>query len=147
MRRHLILLVALFLLLITVQAAVAQQPYTEGPIWRVMFIRLKPGHTVNEYLASFKKFTFPAVQQEKKQKLILGFKILLNNKKADPQDWDILVAYQFKDQPSFNSFVPKEAAIELKDAGGKEGHDKLTVDRAAMKDTIRVAFVREITLK
>ena len=147
MKRYAISLLVLFLLLVTVQAAVAQQPYTEGPIWRVLFIRLKPGHTVNEYAESFSKFTLPAVQEEKRQGLILDFKTLLNNKKADAQDWDILVAYEFKDQASFDSFVPKETALELQAAGGKEGHDKLAADRAAMKDTMRVAFVKEITLK
>ena len=64
MKRYVISLLALALLLITVQSVMAQQPYTDGPVWRVMFVRAKSGQLEN-YLKDFKEKTIPALEEGK----------------------------------------------------------------------------------
>jgi hypothetical protein len=146
MKRFTIPFLALFLMLITVQAAMAQQIYSDGPIWRVFIVRSKPAQLDN-YLKNFKEVTVPCMEEEKKLGLILDYKILLNTKKADPQDWDVLIAYQFKDQAAYEAFVPRDDAIETQHDGGPEGRKTLSALRATMKETLRTVFVKEINLK
>ena len=137
---------ALFSLLITIQAAGAQQLYSDGPIWRLVFMRSKPGQQEN-YLMNFKERTLPAMVEEKKQGIILDYKILLNTNKGDPQDWDIIIAYQFKDLAAYDAFVPMNEEIETRIVGGPEGRKLTAVQRETMKETQGSVFVKEITLK
>jgi hypothetical protein len=146
MKRHAISLTSLFLLLMTAQTAVAQQPYRDGPIWRMVFMRSKPGQLEN-YLKNFKGRTLPAMVEEKEKGIILDYKIMLNTKKADPQDWDIIIAYQFKDQAAYYAFVPMNDEIETRVVGGPEGRNLTAVQREPMKETLKSVFVKEITLK
>jgi len=136
MKRYVISLLALALLLITVQSVMAQQPYTDEPDWRVMFVRAKSGQLEN-YLKDFKEKTIPALEEGKKQGLTLDYKILLNTKKADPQDWNILRAYQLKDQPALDSLPRKKM----------RSRTGLAARRAEMREHLRVVVVKEITLK
>jgi hypothetical protein len=57
-----------------------QQVYTDGPIWRLSFMRSKPGQQEN-YLKNFKERTVPAMVEIKQKGIILDYKILLNIKK------------------------------------------------------------------
>jgi hypothetical protein len=146
MKRHVISFTSLFLLLMTAQTTVAQQPYSDGPIWRMVFMRSKPGQLEN-YLRNFKERTLPAMVEEKGKGIILDYKIMLNTKKADPQDWDIIIAYQFKDQAAYDAFVPMNDEIETRVVGGPEGRKLTAVQREPMKETLKSVFVKEITLK
>jgi len=152
MKHYAICFVAVFLLLITVQFAVAQQPavaqkpYTDGPLWRLFIMRSKPGQQDN-FLNNFKERTLPAMVEGKKQGIILDYKILLNTKKADPQDWDIIIAYEFKDQAAYEAFLPINDKLEDQVVGGPDGRKLTAVQREAMKETLRTVFVKEITLK
>jgi hypothetical protein len=146
MKHYAISFVALFLLLITGQTAVAQQPYNDGPIWRLSFMRSKPGQQEN-YLKNFRDRTLPAMVEEKKKGIILDYKILINTKKADPQDWDIIIAYQFRDQAAYDAFVPINDEIETRVVGGPEGRKLTAVQREPMKETLKSVFVKEIALK
>ena len=56
---------AVFLLLLT-PALLAQEHYTEGPLWRVQLIRVKPTR-IDEYLASLRQSTKPFIEEEKRQ--------------------------------------------------------------------------------
>ena len=57
-----------------------QQVCTDGPIWRLSFMRSKPGQQEN-YLKNFKERTVPAMVEIKQKGIILDYKILLNIKK------------------------------------------------------------------
>ncbi len=152
MKRFATSLLAPFLLLATAQSITSQQsatqktPYTEGPIWRLFFMRSEPGQLDN-YMKNFKERTYPAIIEEKKQGIILDFKILVNTQNADPQDWDIIVAYQFKDQASYETFLPANAKLEGDLVGGPDGTKVTAAQRAGMKKTLSTVFVKELILK
>ena len=67
---------------------VAQEHYTEGPVWRVQLIRIKPTQ-IDAYLTSLQQGTKPFLEEEKRQGIIIDYKIFLKETKSNPQDWDM----------------------------------------------------------
>ena len=60
--------------LLLAPALFAQEHYTEGPIWRIQLIRVKPTH-MDEYLTSLQQSTKPLIEEEKKQGMIMDYKV------------------------------------------------------------------------
>ncbi len=50
----------------------AQEHYTEGPVWRVQLIRVKPPQ-MDAYLSSLRQSTKPFIEEEKKQGLACSY--------------------------------------------------------------------------
>jgi hypothetical protein len=53
-------------LLLLAPALLAQEHYTEGPIWRIQLIRVKPTH-MDEYLTTLRQSSKPMYEEEKRQ--------------------------------------------------------------------------------
>ena len=49
-------------LLVLAPTLLAQEHYTEGPIWRVSLVRVKPNH-MDEYLASLRQSSKPFLEE------------------------------------------------------------------------------------
>ena len=67
---------ALACLLLFVTAAAAQEHYTEGPVWRVTLVRVKPAQ-MDAYLTSLRQATKPLLEEEKRTGVIVDYKIFL----------------------------------------------------------------------
>ena len=89
-------------------ALFAQEHYTEGPIWRIQLIRVKPTH-MDDYLTSLQKSTKPFIDEEKKQGMIVDYKVFLKETKNNPDDWDICVAIQYKDYAAMDGLSRQRA--------------------------------------
>src|SRR5438445_10513505 len=59
-------------LLLFVTAAVAQEHYTEGPVWRVTLVRVKPAQ-MDAYLTSLRQATKPLLEEEKRTGVIVDY--------------------------------------------------------------------------
>src|ERR1700732_1997455 len=91
---------AAFLLLLA-PAVLAQEQYTEGPVWRVSLIRVKPT-AMDAYLASLQKSSKPLLDEEKRQSTIMDYKIFLKETKSSPQDWDLCLAIEYKNHAAMD---------------------------------------------
>src|SRR5947208_7669493 len=67
---------ALACLLLFVTAAAAQEHYTEGPVWRVTLVRVKPAQ-MDADLTSLRQATKPLLEEEKRTGAIVDYKIFL----------------------------------------------------------------------
>src|ERR1700684_2451776 len=85
---------AAFLLLFA-PALLAQEHYTEGPIWRIQLIRVKPTQ-MDAYLTSLRQSTKPVIEEQKRQGMIVDYKVFLKETKNKPEDWDICAAVEYK---------------------------------------------------
>lgn len=133
-------------LLLLAPALFAQEHYTEGPIWRVQLIRVKPTH-MDEYLTSLRKSTKPMIEEEKRQGLILDYKVFLKETKNNPEDWDICVAIQFKNYAAMDGLAAKGEAVRDKILGGKQPAQQLSEKRAEIREIISSELLQEIFLK
>ena len=133
-------------LLLLVPALFAQEHYTEGPIWRVQLIRVKPTH-MDEYLTSLRQSTKPLLEEEKRQGLIVDYKVFFKETKSNPEDWDICVAVQYKNYAAMDGLSAKLEGVRDKILGGKQPAQQLSEKRAEIREIISSELLREVYLK
>src|SRR5271168_214382 len=136
---------AVFVLLLA-PALFAQEHYTEGPIWRVQLIRVKPTQ-MDAYLTSLRKSTKPLIEEEKKEGLIVDYKVFLKETKNSPEDWDICVAIQYKNYAAMDGMAAKGEMVRDKILGGKKQGQELSEKRIESREIISSELMQEIYLK
>lgn len=132
--------------------ALAQEHYTEGPVWAVSYIRTKPGK-FDDYMKYLRSSYMVSASENKKQGLILDTKILLNPALRDEKDWDIAIATLY---PSFGKALDfnqgdddKRKAIAEKQFKTKDEakQREIIAPRFEMRDSLGTRYLREVTLK
>ncbi len=123
----------------------SQEHYTEGPVWRVQLIRVKPAH-MDHYLTSLRKSTKPLLDEEKRAGDILDYKVFLKETKSSPDDWDIAIAVLFKNHAALDGAAAKGEAARDK-LLGKQAAQDLADKRAEYREVISSSLMQEITLK
>src|SRR5215475_11567327 len=132
-----------FLTIVFAPALFAQEHYTEGPIWRVQLIRVKPT-AMDAYLTSLRQSTKPLIEEEKKQGVIMDYKIFLKETKSNPEDWDIAVAIEYKNHAAMDGLAAKGEAARDKILGGKAQGQQLTEKRAEIREVVSSDLLQEI---
>jgi hypothetical protein len=132
--------------LLCIFTAVTQEHYTEGPIWRVQLIRVKPTQT-DAYLTSLSQSTKPLLDEMKRQGTIVDYKVFFKQTKHDPNDWDICVAVEYKNNAALDGLAAKGEALRDKILGGKQPAQQLAEKRSEIREIISSELLQEITLK
>jgi hypothetical protein len=132
--------------LLLAPALFAQEHYTEGPIWRVSLIRVKPTQ-MDAYLTSLRQSSKPFFEEEKKQGLIMDYKVFLKETKNNPEDWDICIAVEYKNHAAMDGLSAKTEAVRDKILGGKAPAQQLSEKRAEIRETVSSELLQEIYLK
>jgi hypothetical protein len=127
-------------------ALFAQEHYTEGPIWRVQLIRVKPTH-MDDYLASLQQSTKPLIDEEKRQGIVVDYKIFLKETKNTPEDWDICVAIEYKNHAAMDGLTARGDSVRDKILGGKAQAQQLAEKRVEIREIISSELLQEIFLK
>ena len=135
-----------FFLFLLAPALLAQEHYTEGPVWRVQLIRVKPTQ-MDAYLTSLRQSTKPLIEEQKRQGVILDYKIFLKETKNNPEDWDIAVAIEYKNHAALDGLAAKGEAARDKILGGKQAAQQLGEKRAEIREIISSELLQEIFLK
>ena len=131
--------------------ALAQEHYTEGPVWAINYLRTKPGK-YNDYMKYLRSSYLVSSGEAKKQGLILDTKILLNTPR-DANDWDIAIATLY---PSFGKAMDfnqgdddKRKAIAEKQFSTKDEakQQEMIAPRLTMRDALGTRYLREVILR
>jgi hypothetical protein len=133
-------------LLLLVPTLFAQEHYTEGPIWRVTLIRVKPAQ-MDAYLTMLRQSTKSVYEENKKQGTIIDYKVFLKETKNNPEDWDICIAVEYKNHAALDGLTAKGEAVRDKILGGKAPAQQLTEKRAEVREIISSELLQEIFLK
>ena len=134
-----------FVLLFGLQL-VAQEHYTEGPVWRVSTIRVKPNQ-MDAYLTSLRQSSKPLLDEEKRQGIILDYKLFLKETQNDPKDWDIALAVLYKNRAAMDNLAAKGEMVRDKILGGKQQAHQLGEKREEIREIISSELIQEIMLK
>src|SRR5580692_1016145 len=108
--------ISLCLSLMLVTAAVAQDQYTEGPVERVILVRILPGH-FNAFMDDMKNNIQPIYESEKAAGLITGYQIFLNQTKANADDWDLGISLFYKNMAALDGLGMKVLDLRMKKYG------------------------------
>jgi hypothetical protein len=136
----------LVFVLLLVPALFAQEHYTEGPVWRVTLIRVKPTH-MDDYLTTLQKTTKAAYDESKREGSIVDYKVFLKETKNSPDDWDICIAVEYKNHAAMDGLAAKGEAVRDKILGGKAAAQQASEKRAEIREIISSELLEEIYLK
>ena len=136
---------AIFVLLLA-PSLFAQEHYTEGPVWNVSLIHVKPTH-MDDYLASLRQATKPLLDEQRRQGLIVDYKIFLKETQSNPQDWDICLAVEYKNHAALDGLTAKAETVRDKVLGGKQPAQQLQEKRQEIREIVSSERLQEIFLK
>ena len=125
--------------------AQSDAPYTEGPVWTITMVKAKAG-MADEYLKGLAKTFTGALDEAKKQNLIMDYKILLGPA-ATPQDFDILLMVESKNMAALDGLREKTDPIARKIVGTTDQQQAMAVKRLDIREIMGSKLMREITLK
>ncbi len=137
--------IAAFLFLLA-PALFAQEHYTEGPVWRVSLVRVKPTE-MDAYLTSLRQSSKPILEEQKRQGMIVDYKIFLKETKNNPEDWDLCLAVEYKNHAAMDGLAAKGEMVRDKILGGKGPAQQLNEKRAEIRELISSELLQEIFLK
>src|SRR3981081_4304359 len=118
----------------TATTATTGAPYTEGAVWDITMIKTKAGMS-DDYLKQLAQGLKPIYEEEKKQKLILDYKILMGDA-ASPHDFDILIMVQYANMGAFDGLRDKTDPIASKIMGGEDQRRSTMVKRMDVREIL-----------
>jgi hypothetical protein len=130
--------------------AVAQDHWTEGPVWSIEFYRTTPGH-FDDYLKYIRQNVLPQNEEAKKQGLVLDQKVFVKSP-ASPEDWDIAFATLYKNMAALDysaELDKKGKAIAEKHykTGDEDKQREMIKPRLDWRTYLGTQLVREVSLK
>ena len=137
---------------LAVVPAMAQEHWTDGPVWEVSFYQTKPGK-FDDYVKWLRGNYLSFVAEEKKQGLILDSKVFINSARNSPSDWDICVATLFSsygkalDYSASDEEKMKAIASKQFKTPDEQKQQEMTAPRFQMREYLGTKFIREVTLK
>ena len=126
--------------------ALAQEHYTEGPVWRVVLWKVHPGK-MNAFLTDARQNFKPIYEEWKKQGMIVDYKMYLNSAPSGAQDWDVAFAFQVKNFAALDGFTAKAEEVGNKHYGSKESRVGAFEKRAEWAEVVSSRLMREVMLK
>jgi hypothetical protein len=91
--------------------------------------------------------TKPFLDEEKRQGLVVEYKVFLKETKSNPQDWDICLAVQYKNYAAMDGLSSKVEGIRDKVLGGKQQAHQLGEKREEIREVISSELLHEVVLK
>ena len=145
--RALCLLPLLFLLLLVAPALVAQNPnYNNGPVWRVVYVDVKPGMG-DAFWTDIRQNFKPIYEDFKKQGWVVDYKFYTNPVTQHPNDWSVAIAIEYKSWATLDEMGEKAATIAEKHYGSRQAMVDAAKKRNETAPTLSSLLAREVTLK
>ncbi len=124
----------------------AQENYTEGPVWNVTTIRVKPAH-MDDYLMNLRQGWKLFCNEAKRQGDIMDCRAFLKQTRSGPQDWDIALAVLYKNHAQMDGQAAKFEALRDKLFGGKQPAQQAAEKRTEIREILTTDLLQEIMLK
>ena len=119
--------------------------YVEGSIWMLTFIKTKSGLT-DDYFKSISASLKPVYEEEKKQKMILDYKILSADA-SDERDFNVIIMVEYPNTASLAGSRERIEPIIDKFIGSAEARRDLATKRSDIREILATKTMHEIWLK
>lgn len=128
------------------RAGVAQdKAYTEGTVWTVTFIKVKPG-MFDTYMRDLSSQRKKLMEEAKKQGLIVSEKMFTGSA-SSRDDWDLMLMIEYKNWAAFDGLSDKFDALALKLIGSEEKQVQMMVKRTEVREIVGEKTLQEIRFK
>jgi len=138
----------LLLGVLSVGSAVAygqEKPYTEGSVWAITMVRVKPG-MFDVYMRDVLPLRKKINEEAKKQGLILSDHILGGNA-SGRDDFDVMFLTEYKNWAAFDGISAKYDAIVGTIIGPEEKQVQLMTKRTETREIIGEKQMQELIIK
>ena len=133
--------------LLTTLPALAQNPnYNPGPVWRVVYYKLKPGQG-DPFWKDFRENLKPSYDALKKEGIINDYKVWTNSTTDSPQDWDVALALVFPNWAAIDQADAKASTIIAKHYGSREAMIEAGKKRNDLREVVASKLAREVMPK
>jgi hypothetical protein len=129
----------------TMTAKGSGAPYLEGPVWTLTFIKTKAG-LGDDYFRQITQTVKPVYEEEKKEKIILDYKILSGDSMG-AADFNVVVMLEYSNMAALDGLREKTDPILEKVMGSEEQRRTMAVKRLDIREILGTKTMREITLK
>ena len=132
--------------LVAFLTAAAQVQYNEGPVERVVLVKILPGH-FSAFMTDLKTNIVPIWESEKSSGLIQGYQMLLNTTSSGPDDWDFGFSLTYKNMAALDGLPDKVFDIRMKKYGDQSAEQKVIDKRVENVRIVSSMLLRDITLR
>jgi hypothetical protein len=127
-------------------AAYAQEkPYTEGSVWSISMIRVKPG-MLDVYMREVLPLRKKINEEAKKQGLFVSDHVFSGNSMGR-DDWDVMFMTEFKNWAAFDGITAKYDAIASKVIGSEDKQVQVMTKRTETREIIGNKTMQELIVK
>lgn len=126
-------------------SAQTDRPYTDGPIWQVQFVNMKPGMT-ELYLKNLSEGWVKQMRAAKDAGLILDFKVF-EAPNASDNDWNLMLMYELKNYAALDGMREKMTALSNKIFGNEETQHTQAVSRNDLRTLMGGRLTQELDFK
>jgi hypothetical protein len=133
------------LLLVSGAALASDQPYSEGTVTEVSFIKVKPGmfDAYMKWVATERK---QLMDEQKKAGIIVDYHVYAAEA-HNPQEADIILTVTYKNMAALDNLDDKTEAIGNKVFGSQQKANEGTISREQMRTVLGSQLIRELVLK
>jgi len=137
----------MLLMLLMAPTLVAQNPnYNNGPVWRVIYVDIKPGMG-DAFWTDIRQNFKPIYEEFKKPGWIVDYKFYTNPVAQHPNDWSVAIAIEYKSWGTLDEMGEKAIAIAEKHYGSRQAMLDAAKRRNEAAPTLSSSLAREVTLK
>ena len=122
-----------------------EKPYTEGSVWSVTLIRVKPG-MLDIYMRDVLPLRKKINEEAKKQGLILSDHIL-NGNASGRDDFDVMFLTEYKNFAALDGLTAKYDAIVGKIVGAEEKQVQLMTKRTEVREIMGEKVMQELIIR
>ena len=122
-----------------------EKPYTEGSVWSITMVRVKPGMH-DAYMRDVLPLRKKIDEEAKKQGLIISNHIL-SGSAAGRDDFDVMFLTEYKNWAAFDGISAKYDAIVGRIVGSDEKQVQLMTKRTEVREIIGEKQMQELIIK
>ena len=122
-----------------------EKPYTEGSVWSISMIRVKPG-MFDVYMRDLLPMRKSMETEGKKQGLIVSSHILSGDAMGR-DDWDLMLMVEYKNWAAFDGISAKYDAILSKVIGSEEKQVQVMTKRTDFREIVGQKTMQELIIK
>ena len=122
-----------------------EKPYTEGSVWFITMVRVKPG-MLDVYMRDILPLRKKIDEEAKKQGLILSDHILTGSA-FGKGDFDVMFMTEYKNWAALDGLSAKYDAIESKIVGSQEQQVQIMTKRAEVREILGEKAMQELIIK
>jgi hypothetical protein len=122
-----------------------EKPYTEGSVWNISMIRVKPG-MLDVYMREVLPLRKKINEEAKKQGLVVSDHIFTGNS-AGRDDWDVMFMTEYKNWAAFDGITAKYDAIASRVIGPEDKQVQLMTKRTEVREIMGGKTMQELIIK